>query len=87
MLQLLYAALISIPLIGARVIYSTVCYAGNSATATNSLALKVIFGVVPEMLVVVVFVLVGILTQELGILRRIEKSEKRRMVASNSALL
>lgn len=79
MLKLLYATLIAIPLIGVRVVYATVCYAGNSETATNSVPLKVIFGVVPEMIVVVVFVLMGILTQDLGILRKIEKSEKRRI--------
>jgi hypothetical protein len=66
--QLLYAVLISVPLTGVRVLYSVAADFSQSASlnpATGSMALIVCLSVLPEMLVVVLFIGFGFWTRNI----------------------
>lgn len=58
--------MIAMPLIGARVIYSVVIAFVDGRADGGSLAVQVIFGTVPEFLVMITYISAGIVTRNLA---------------------
>ncbi|KZF24327.1 hypothetical protein L228DRAFT_281412 [Xylona heveae TC161] len=64
--MLLISVFASLPLICLRLVYATIYFTVHSSTVKTSLALKVCISVAPEMLVIALFVVVGVLTRNLN---------------------
>lgn len=62
---MIYAVIISLPLIMLRGIYGLISVVNPSAGYSKSLAVNVCLSVVPQLLIAVIFVLVGILTRHI----------------------
>jgi len=58
--------MIAMPLIGVRVIYSVVIAFVDGRADGGSLAVQVIFGTVPEFLVMITYISAGIVTRNLA---------------------
>ncbi|CAK42755.1 hypothetical protein CBS63078_3986 [Aspergillus niger] len=63
--QLLFAITVAMPLIGVRIVYAIVTAFTSSNLEGGSLAVRVIFGTIPEYLVMLIYVGVGIVTRNL----------------------
>lgn len=59
----------AVPLIGVRIIYTVASVFATSRADGGSLPVQVIFGVLPEFLVMIVYVSAGIMTRGLGSVR------------------
>ncbi|KAJ6104985.1 hypothetical protein N7486_003674 [Penicillium sp. IBT 16267x] len=66
------------PVVGARVIYSVVIAFVDGRADGGSLAVKVIFGTIPEFLVMITYLSAGIMTRNLV-------SDRRKMISEPSA--
>ncbi|GLB08848.1 hypothetical protein AtubIFM57258_004757 [Aspergillus tubingensis] len=64
--QLLSAITVAMPLIGVRIVYAIVTAFTSSNLEGGSLAVRVIFGTIPEYLVMLVYVGVGVVTRNLA---------------------
>ncbi|KAI9926963.1 hypothetical protein ASPWEDRAFT_32921 [Aspergillus wentii DTO 134E9] len=64
--KLLLAITVAMPLIGIRIIYSIATVFSSSGMSGGSLAVRVILGVLPEFLVMIDYVAVGIVTRNLA---------------------
>jgi hypothetical protein len=64
--RLLLAVEIAMPLIGARVLYAIVIAFKYQNASGGSLAVKIIFGTVPEFLVMISYLSAGLITRNLA---------------------
>ncbi|RAK95444.1 uncharacterized protein BO80DRAFT_497765 [Aspergillus ibericus CBS 121593] len=74
--QILLAVTISMPLIGVRIIYAIATAFATDSFDGGSLPVRIIFGTLPEYLVMLLYVGVGIATRNLA-RSRLEKGEQR----------
>jgi predicted RND superfamily exporter protein len=63
--KLLYGVLLSLPFIGIRLIYGFLALLLTNQTFAQSLAAKVVLGLIPEFLTVAIFVVAGIVTRDM----------------------
>ncbi|KAJ5718616.1 hypothetical protein N7488_004262 [Penicillium malachiteum] len=64
--KLLFAVVIAMPLLGVRVIYSVIIAFVDGRAEGGNLAVQVIFGTVPEFLVVINYLFAGIMTRDMA---------------------
>jgi hypothetical protein len=64
--KLLWAVIVAIPLVGVRVIYSVVIAFVDWRADGGSLAVQVVFGTIPEFLVMITYIAAGIVTRNLA---------------------
>jgi hypothetical protein len=65
MSKLLYAVLLSLPFIGIRLIYGFLALLLTNPTFAQSLAAKIVLSLIPEFLIVAIFVVAGIITRDM----------------------
>ena len=63
--QLLRAAAIALPFVGARVLYGLIYYVGNKPGFQGSFAARLLLGTIPEMIVIFIFVAAGLITRDM----------------------
>lgn len=66
MSKLLLAVIIAMPLIGVRIIYAVAAAFANHSASGGSLPVRIIFGTLPEFLVMITYLSGGLVTHKLA---------------------